>query len=259
MRICNLSSGSEGNLTYIEGSQTKLLIDDGLSCKETTRRLMILGVTPDKLSGILVTHEHNDHIKGINLLCKRYNIPVYVHEDGYSSLKSKLGDYVKLISFGNLDFNIGELNISSFAVPHDVKRCSAYTIEENGKKFSIATDLGHTNDEIIKNLSSSTLVYLESNHDIDMLHQNAKYPARLKARILGGRGHLSNIACAETIAQLVGSSARQIVLSHLSQENNSPSLAYKSVCEILETYGIIEGTHIKIDVATTHIGTIFRL
>ena len=259
MRVCNLSSGSEGNLTYIEGSQTRLLVDDGLSCKETIRRLSLLGVSPDKLSGVLITHEHNDHIKGLNSLCKRYNLPVYVHRDGYESLKAKLREYVRVVAYGNLDFNIGELNITSFPVPHDVKRCSAYTIEENGKKISIATDLGHTNDDIIKNLSSSTLVYLESNHDIDMLHENPKYPARLKARILGGRGHLSNIACAETIASLVKSGTRQIVLSHLSQENNTPALAYKSVCEMLEVYGIQEGVHIKIDVATTHIGAIFKL
>ena len=203
MRVCNLSSGSEGNLTYVESCQTKLLVDDGLTCKETVKRLSILGVSPDKISGILITHEHNDHIKGLNALCKKYNIPVYVHQDGYQALKTKLKEYVRVIAYGNLDFNIGDLCISSFAVPHDVKRCSAYTIEENGKKISIATDLGHTNNEIIKNLSSSVLVYLESNHDIDKLHQNPKYPARLKTRILGKNGHLSNIACAETIASLV--------------------------------------------------------
>lgn len=259
MRICNLSSGSDGNLTYLECGKTKVLIDDGLSCKETIKRLCLLGVSPVDIDAVLVTHEHTDHIKGIDNLCFKYNIPVYVHEDGLTSLENKLTKYIKLIPFKDNGFEVGSIGVQSFAVPHDVKRCTGYSFYENQKKISIVTDLGHTTTEIIKNLAGSTLVYLEANHDVQTLINNPKYPFQLKQRILGENGHLSNKVSAETIYELLKSGTRQVVLSHLSTENNSPTLAYESVKLALEEHGVIEGTHIKIDVATLSPGAIFKL
>lgn len=259
MRICNLSSGSDGNLTYLETNQTKVLIDDGLSCKETIKRLCLLGVSPVDIDGVLITHEHNDHIKGVDNLCSKYNIPVYVHENGLKPLESKLTKNIKIIPFKDDGFMVKDIGVQSFAVPHDVKRCTGYSFFENQKKISIVTDLGHTTYEIIKNLAGSTLVYLEANHDIQLLLKNPSYPLSLKERILGENGHLSNDASAKTIFELIKSGTRQIVLSHLSTENNSPSLAYESVTNSLKEHGIVEGTDIKIDVATIYPGVIFKL
>ncbi len=259
MRICNLSSGSDGNLTYIECGNTKVLVDDGLSSKETIKRLILLGVSPLDINAVLVTHEHSDHIKGIDNFCSKYNIPVYVHEDGLKPLENKLTKHIRIIPFKDTGFEIDELGVQSFAVPHDVVRCTGYSFYENQKKISIVTDLGHTTSEIINNLAGSTLVYLEANHDVQRLLNNPRYPSLLKSRILGERGHLSNNASAETIYELLKSGTRQVVLSHLSTENNTPTLAYESVKSALEEHGVIEGTHIKIDVATVNPGAIFKL
>lgn len=259
MRICNLSSGSDGNLTYLECEKTKILIDDGLSSKETIKRLCLLGVSPIDIDAVLVTHEHSDHIKGIDNLCSKYNIPVYVHEDGFFPLQNKLTKNIKLIPFKDNGFEVGNIGVQSFAVPHDVKRCTGYSFYENQKKISIVTDLGHTTNEIIKNLAGSTLVYLEANHDVQTLLDNPRYSFPLKQRILGDNGHLSNEVSAQTIYELLKSGIRQVVLSHLSTENNSPTLAYESVKHLLEEHGVIEGTHIKIDVATILPGAIFKL
>ncbi len=259
MRVCNLSSGSDGNLTYIECGETKVLIDDGLSLKETTKRLCLLGVSPVEINAVLVTHEHTDHIKGIDNLCSKYNIPVYVHKDGLISLKSKITKNIKIIPFDDFDFEIGNLGVQSFAIPHDVERCSGYNLYENNKKISILTDLGHTTTEIVNNLAGSTLVYLEANHDVNLLMNNPKYPYSLKKRILGNFGHLSNESSAKVIYQLLQNGTKQIVLSHLSKENNSPNTAYEQVVNYLQNRGVEEGVHIKIDVATTNPGAIFKL
>ena len=259
MRICNLSSGSDGNLTYIETSTTKILVDVGLSCKETTKRLSLLNVTPSEINAVLITHEHSDHIKGVDNFCSKFNIPVYVHENGKEKLENKLVKNIKVIPFTDYNFTIGNIEVAPFPVPHDVVRCTGYSFIENQKKISIVTDLGHTTPEIIKNLSNSVLVYLEANHDVDLLLKNPNYPLTLKNRILGNKGHLSNHTCAETIFELIKSGTRQVVLSHLSKENNSPSLAYESIVSDLLKYGVKEGEHIKIDVATTNPGAIFKL
>ncbi len=259
MRVCNLSSGSDGNLTYVECEKTRILIDDGLSSKETIKRLCLLGISPVDINAILITHEHTDHIKGIDNLCSRYNIPVYVHKDGLIPLKSKLIKNINIIPFDDFDFEIGDIGIQSFAIPHDVKRCSGYNLYENNKKISILTDLGHTTNEIIKNLAGSTLVYLEANHDVNLLMNNPKYPYSLKKRILSNWGHLSNESSAEVIYQLLQNGTKQVVLSHLSKENNSPNIAYEQVVTYLHKKDVIEGVHIKIDVATTNPGAIFKL
>lgn len=258
MRVCNLSSGSDGNLTYIESGNTKILVDMGLSCKETISRLALLGQSPTDISAVLVTHEHSDHIKGIDQFCSKYHTPIYVHQDGLEPLAKKLTKDNEIIPFIG-DFELGNLGITPFAVPHDVKRCTGYSFFENTKKISIATDLGHTNAEILKNLSNSTLVYLEANHDVEKLLHNPKYPSVLKRRILGANGHLSNLTSAQTIFELLKDGTKQIVLAHLSTENNTPSLAYESVCDFLASQGVTEGKNVKIDVATTSPGAIFKL
>jgi phosphoribosyl 1,2-cyclic phosphodiesterase len=259
MRVINLASGSKGNLTYIENENTKILVDMGLSCQESIKRLSLLGVSPDQIDGILVTHEHSDHIKGIDVFSKKYNKPIFAHNDVWVGLDDQLKNVKsenRKIFTG--DFEFKELIVRPVEVPHDVK-CFGYTIEKDNQKVSLLTDLGHTNDKIIESVKGSQLVYIEANYDRQRLYNNDRYPLSLKRRIDGANGHLSNIDSASAIERLIESGTRQIVLSHLSEENNTPELAYEEICAILSKHGMFEGMDFKIDVATQKPGVIFRL
>ncbi|MBQ7885053.1 MAG: MBL fold metallo-hydrolase [Clostridia bacterium] len=253
MRVCNLGSGSDGNLTYIETAKAKILVDAGLSASEITKRLALLNVEPQQIDAILITHEHTDHIKGVDVFASRYHTKVYVHNKGFWALRSKLkkADLISFMPFDDLDFVIGDLQVSNFALSHDAEYCTGYSFMQNTKKVSILTDLGYTNPEVLSKIQGSVLVYLEANHDVAMLKQNPLYPPVLKQRILGRRGHLSNEQSAEVALFLANTGTKQIMLSHLSTENNTPDLAYGTICAYLKLNGVIEGKHIKI--ATTSI------
>ncbi len=259
MRVINLASGSDGNLTYIESLNNKILLDDGLSCSETINRLNLIGIKPHEIDAIIVTHEHSDHIKGINLFSNKYDIPIYAHQDVWNNLDNKLNKVlIKNKKIFDGQFNFNELIITPVEVPHDVK-CFGFSFSEKNNKISIITDLGHANDKIINTIKGSQLVYLEANYDKNMLYSGQKYPLSLKRRIDGPYGHLSNMASAEIIEVLAYSGTTQIVLSHLSKENNSPALAYTSICKKIEEDGIKEGNDIRIDVATNNPGAFFKL
>lgn len=259
MRVINLSSGSDGNLTYVETDNARILVDDGLSCKETQSRLSMIGIDGNQIDGIVITHEHVDHIKGVDVFSRKFNIPVYAHDEVWAELYDKLQkvpDKNKKI-FTDI-FAVKDLVLSPIEVPHDVK-CFGFSISEDNKKISILTDLGHTDERILKGVQGSQLVYLEANHDINMLKNCAKYPLTLKMRIAGKNGHLSNDASAEFIEKLVTTGTRQIVLSHLSKENNTPELAFNYISSKLAGKGLIEGETFKIDVALTRPTTLFKL
>ena len=261
MRVCNLSSGSDGNITYIETNTVKVLVDIGLSCAEVCKRLKLLDVEPKDIDAILISHEHGDHIKGLDVFASKYKTKVYVHEKGMGAVYAKMNKLpaTQMYAFGDFAFNIGDLQVDNVSLPHDSVHCTGYILSCNKRKISIITDLGHTNDVIINKICGSSLVYLESNHDEQMLKQNPKYKASLKSRILGKNGHLSNISCAKVIEQLVKSGTKQVMLSHLSLNNNTEVLAYNTVCNYLKQKGIIEGEHIKISVASIFPSTIFKL
>lgn len=259
MRIINLSSGSDGNLTYVETENSRILVDDGLSCKETEARLALLGVKGSDIDGIIITHEHSDHIKGVNVFSKKYEIPVYAHNDVWATMCDKLdrvSDRDKKVYADT--FAIKDLIINPIEVPHDVK-CFGYSLTEGDRKVSIITDLGHTTESILKGVEGSSLVYLEANHDINMLRNCEKYPLSLRMRIAGKNGHLSNDASAEFIEKLVTTGTKQIVLSHLSTENNTPELAFNYITSRLAEHDLIEGETFRIDVALTRPTTFFKL
>ncbi len=259
MRVINLASGSDGNITYLESENKKIILDDGLSCSETVKRLNLIGISPNEIDAIILSHEHSDHIKGVDIFSSKYDIPVYAHEGVWLGLDYKL----KKVSSSNRkifdgSFSLGELLIDPVEVPHDVK-CFGFSFNSEGKKISVITDLGHLNDNILNSIKSSSLVYLEANYDKDMLMKGTKYPLSLKMRIDGPNGHLSNKNSSEAVEFLACTGTRQIILSHLSKENNTPSLAYTSICEELKKQGIREGQDIKIDVASPSPGAYFRL
>lgn len=256
----NLTSGSDGNITYIESEEAKILVDLGLSCRETEQRLKLIGVNPKEISCILVTHEHSDHIKGIDAFSSKYDTPVFAHHEVWYGLDEKLKKVSAMNRkmFDGDKFGFRDLIIHAVKVPHDVP-CYAYSIEKNEKKVSILTDLGHTNERILESIRGSNIVYLEANYDEKMLREGKNYPLAIKKRIAGLNGHLSNVESARAILYLVRNGTKQIVLSHMSKENNTPDLAFDFITNILSQYGIIEGENVKIDVATTNIGTIFKI
>lgn len=259
MRVINLASGSDGNITYIEENDQKILLDDGLSCSETTKRLELIGVKPNEINSLILTHEHSDHTKGVDVFSSKYNIPVYAHQDVWINLDEKF----KKVSLQNRrifdgQFYFKDLLITPIEVPHDVK-CFGFSFSNNNSKISVVTDLGHLNDKILYSMKGSSLVYLEANYDRNMLYNGTKYPLSLKRRIDGPNGHLSNMNSADAIEFLSFTGTKQIVLSHLSKENNTPTLAYTSICQKIETKGIREGLDLRIDVAKPTPGVFFKL
>lgn len=259
MRIVNLTSGSDGNCTYIETENSKILLDDGINATQTIEKLKVLSIAPSSIDAIVVTHEHSDHIKGIDVFSNKFNIPVFAHEKVWVGLDEKLKKVaLKNRQLFDSQFQFKDLVFSPIEVPHDVP-CFGFAVEEGNKKIAIVTDLGHLNDKILSKIAGSRLVYIEANYDRDMLYKGVKYPLSLKRRIDGPNGHLSNVDSGEGLERLAFSGTRQFVLAHLSKENNSPSLAYSTICRLLQKDGVEEGRDVKIDVATTNIGTIFRL
>lgn len=231
----------------------------GLSCSETVKRLDLIGVKPEMITSIIISHEHSDHTKGVDVFAGKFNKPVYAHESVWTTLDDKIKkiDNKNRKTFDG-DFQLDELVVCPVEVPHDVK-CFGFSFCEKDKKLSVITDLGHVNDKILNSIKGSQLVYLEANYDRNMLLSGTKYPLTLKRRIDGPNGHLSNSASAQVVEFLTNFGTRQIMLSHLSKENNSPNLAYNSITTDLKKHGIIEGIDIRIDVAREFPTSIFRL
>ena len=186
MRVVNLSSGSDGNLTYIESEGAKVLVDAGLSCKEIEKRLALLGLNGNDINAILITHEHSDHVKGVDVFASKFKTKIYAHLDGWSALDKKLFRICQeqKCSITSAPFQINDLTICAFKVPHDAQCCVGYTITDGKGKISICTDLGEINEKILSKLFGSRLVYLEANHDPTLLKSNINYCASLKKRIL---------------------------------------------------------------------------
>ena len=261
MKIVNLGSGSKGNSTFVQGKNTKILIDCGLSLADIENRLLQIGENAVNINAILVTHEHIDHIKSLQRFAKKYNTKIFAREEEWGAINAKAKNIPLELenSFGKNDFYVGDLTVANFELSHDANFCVGYSLFCDGAKFSIATDLGICPQNIVENLKGSNVVLLESNHDEKLLLNNPHYPIMLKKRILSSKGHLSNIASSKVIAELVGST-NQIILGHLSEENNNPLLAYNTVKQQLAKMGIVEGKNIFVDVAFQNkIGHIFEI
>lgn len=262
MKCVSLASGSKGNSYLIETNKSKILVDIGLTYKELCEKLDKLNVNPKNIDAVFISHEHSDHIKGLDTFLKENTkAKIYVHNNGADAISNRLKNGLKNeVIFYNNEFVVNDFVVSPFKLSHDSAYCSGFSFYDDKAKISIATDTGCYNQNILDSLKGSTLVYLEANHDKEMLLKNPKYPAILKRRILSDTGHLSNDASEEIIEFLTINNTQQVVLSHLSEENNSPSFAYSYIKNKLEKVGIIEGENIFIDVATQHnIGTKFNI
>lgn len=240
LKFCSLFSGSTGNSLLVQSDSTSILVDAGMSTKKIVEALAELDIPADTISGILVTHEHSDHIKGLGTLSKKYGIPVYTHMKTWQAMpveKEKIAfENQRIITFDD-EFCIGDLKILSFPIPHDAACPCGYNILNDGKKISIATDIGHITADMMPYLENSNFALLESNYDTEVLRYSS-YPARLKARISGPNGHLSNSTCGKLIGHLMESGLSSVMLGHLSKENNFPELAYETVMEELHSNNI---------------------
>ncbi len=262
MKVVTLASSSKGNCILVFNENTKILIDAGIKLAEINAKLKALNIEPGEINAILVTHEHSDHVKSVGAMCRKFGTRVYVFNEAKQEIVKTFGnvDEFKIVETFLVPFQIGEFIIKPFKVPHDSKCCVGYSISENDKKISIATDIGFVSGEILSELKGSLLVVLESNHDEQMLIDNPNYPAILKNRILSNHGHLSNINCAKAIEYLCGFGLKQVVCAHLSEENNTPSLCFNTIKKYLFNKNIIVGENVKVDIASPNkIGTIFNI
>ena len=241
-------SGSSGNATFVTDDSVSLLVDCGTNGKYITECMRRIGASPESLSGILITHEHRDHIAGAGVLSRKHNVPIYATEKTWAAIGDSIGsvrEENRRITEQEMDF--GELCVRSFSIPHDAGDPVGYSFLTDNHKFTIATDLGHITKEVEENLSGSDAVIIEANHDVDMLN-HGKYPFYLKKRILGDLGHLSNKNCGALCARLAKSGTCSFWLGHLSAENNLPSLAYETVSNVLHNEGLTVGNGISLNV-----------
>lgn len=251
LRFAPLFSGSSGNAIYVGCDDAHILVDAGMSGARIAQALDGIGVAPGSLSGILVTHEHIDHIRGIGVLSRKYDVPIYATEGTWEAMFDKVGavaDKNRCFIEPEINFFLGPVEIMAFSTPHDAADSVGYAFELDQARFALATDIGCVRDSWLKHVAGADAVLLESNYDPDML-KAGPYPYDLKKRILSRRGHLSNDDAGETAAHLIKNGARQIVLGHLSKENNFPELALKSAEVALMAEGIEPGVDADVRVA----------
>lgn len=235
LQFCSLYSGSTGNSLFLQSDNTKILVDAGVSAKKITEALCSIDVDINSIDAILVTHEHIDHVRSLSTLSTKYDIPVFATQKTWDAMpenKAKISSKNQK-TFDALDkFEVGDMKINPFSIPHDAADPCGFNVFCNDKKISIATDIGHMTKNIIKRLEDSSLLMLESNYDPEVL-KCGSYPYKLKTRILGPTGHLSNSTAGKTISLLLQSGLNTAILGHLSKENNFPELAYTTVLEEL--------------------------
>ena len=231
MKVSVLSSGSKGNCTYIETKKCKILVDLGTTSLYVERNLKELVVNPKEIDAIFLTHTHVDHIAGLRVFLKKNPTKVYLTEKMYHELLSTLviSDYV----FINDMIDLEDLLVEVMKTSHDVDDSNAYIFSNNQSSLVYITDTGYINTKYHKKLSNKTMYIIESNHDVNLL-MNGSYPFNIKQRILGDRGHLSNKQCSHYLSKLVGDNTKEIILIHLSQDNNRKEIAYEETLNNLK-------------------------
>jgi len=248
MQFSVLASGSTGNSIYVESGEHSFIVDAGLTGKKMEQLFEKVDRDIKKLSGILVTHEHSDHIKGVGVLARKYNIPVFANEKTWQAMDGLVGnipveqrfqfDIETIKTFGSLD-------IESFAVSHDAADPMFYSFHENGQKLVVITDTGYVSDRMKGIIKGADSFVFESNHDVGML-QMGRYPWSIKRRILSDLGHVSNEDAAVAMSEVVEQKPTRIYLSHLSKDNNMKDLARMSVSQTLQSCGIMPGEFVNL-------------
>lgn len=252
MKLCiaPLFSSSSGNSIFVGSDKANILIDAGLTGSKIENALKSIGKKASDIDAILVTHEHIDHIKGVGVLSRKHDIPVYANAATWEEMQKKIGDVAlkNVRIFDNNDFFVKDMCIEPFSIYHDAVDPVGYSVYSAGKKVSVLTDTGKITRELADKMVGSGIVLLESNHDIEML-KTGRYPYNLKMRILSSKGHLSNSDAAKAAVAMAVRGVRGVLLGHLSRENNTDELAYSMTYELLKQNGIIPGRDIAIKVA----------
>lgn len=233
LQACVLGSGSKGNCTYIESPETRILLDAGLSAREIERRLRSVGRSPEMLDGVLISHEHTDHIQGVGALVRRYNIPVYVNPGTWRKAQHLVGVVREVREFSaGTPFPLKDLLIEPFSLPHDAEDPVAFRLSWRRRIVAVVTDLGYPSQLVRERLRGCHLLILEANHDDAML-KAGPYPWPLKQRIGGKSGHLSNEQSCQLLREVLHDELEHVVLAHLSEINNFPDLARLTLQEAL--------------------------
>ena len=236
LAVCTLASGSKGNATYISDGETSILVDAGLSGIEIQRRLTSRDLSPEDLDAIIVTHEHSDHVRGVGILSRRYNLPVYISPKTHKACPN-LGKLYETRPFGcGTTFHFNNLAVHPFAISHDAEDPAGFTIGQNGTTIGIATDLGIATSMVRQHLKPCALLILEANHDLTML-ETGPYPWPLKQRIRGRTGHLSNPDSKKLLNELQHDNLQHVILGHLSEVNNTPQKAFDEVSRAINRCG----------------------
>jgi phosphoribosyl 1,2-cyclic phosphodiesterase len=243
-----LGSGSSGNCAYVETAEARVLIDAGFSLRQIRQRLATIGRVPENLTGIIITHEHSDHIQGLPLLSQKLRLPVYCNRPTHEAIEyqSKAQLECRLFTTGTA-FEIGDITVESFSIPHDAQEPVGFLLRTPGVNIAFLTDLGHATRLVLERIRPANVLVLEANHDIKMLQDCPHRPWSLKQRILGRHGHLSNEAAADAAEQIMSAELRHLYLGHLSRECNRPELAQRVVQERLQRIG---ASHVNL--ALTH-------
>ena len=245
LRVCTLASGSKGNCVYIEGGGTKILVDAGLTLRETRLRLAGIGVRPEDLDAVVITHEHADHVKGLGPLGRALRIPLYLTPMTRAAAGNWLGKGLNIKEFqAGGAFEIKDIRFEPFSIPHDAADPVGFAFYCGRHKAALATDLGYATHLVIERLKGVNLLVLESNHDPVML-KNGPYPLYLKQRVAGKEGHLSNVDAARLLDDIVHDGLSHLILAHISQVNNLPELAYENARGVIER----KSCNIKVGVA----------
>ena len=251
LRFSPLFSGSSGNCTYVGCDEGALLIDAGVSGKRILQALDDIGAPASSINGILVTHEHSDHITAVGILSRKLDIPVYATEGTWNAMPGKIGDIAaknRVIIQPETGFFLGGMEVIPFSTPHDAAESVGFTVSLGRSSFTLATDIGCVKDGWMQHALESDAVLLESNYDPGMLNASS-YPFELKRRIIGRRGHLSNDDCAEAALRLVNGGIRHLILGHLSKENNYPELARQVTEMTLTAAGVRLDEDVRVCVA----------
>lgn len=234
MRICSIASGSSGNCIYVGSDDTHLLIDCGISGKRIEKGLNALGLSPKDIDAVLVTHEHADHINGLGVISRRYELPVYTTEATFKAAAGSKcvgeisGELLNAIT-PDRDFAVGDLKIHPFSTSHDAADPVGFRVSCGKSSMAVATDMGTFDEYTIRQLLGLDVLFLEANHDVNML-EVGRYPYPLKQRILSDKGHLSNEAAGHLLNEVLHDEVKHVFLGHLSAENNYPALAFETVC-----------------------------
>ena len=236
-----LASGSSGNATLVRAQETILLVDAGLSAKQLRERLALCSIDPKEVSGILITHEHGDHVKGLPQWCKEYSTPIYCNRHTAIVIRHKMKESAswKIFETGS-SFSLGSVTVQSFSIPHDAVDPVGFVVREKKCSFGFATDLGYASSLVVDALNEVDGLLLEANYDEALLHQDTKRPWAVKQRIASRHGHLSNSAAALLLEKLLHQNLQHVVLGHLSADCNSEELALKAIEEIIDPSSPLE-------------------